>query len=470
MTATCYDRQGLLRYFETHIIGNASQITLGDLEQKALPDTIKQRLAQLIEARFDRERPLRLIFPERFDLSDPLLRKELQAIKQVFIERYRLQRGEILQLFQAVLNELFLLFVNPFFYLTQRLFGNKQEIDRGRALETLAALPIDHPLVLSVSEFLQASKEKQLTRSYFEQILGESRKQLYEESPVSAVMAEVDLFRRLMSELRQEPCEAFPVPLLQKYFENRNMRELATSLPAEAGTKWTMTVEQIQNYMERYLLVGTLETEGDSGTRNQDEAQLHQTTQRTATESAFTTLQLDFVDEDTTNRTTATETLHKEHFPAAGREHPANGRSSTTPGADENEQATGSDPQNDSMTDTGTAFELKVIRGKMRIQAVDSESGQIPREKIEEQPPGPYPSLYTFMDQKTRKVFIKKLFGNDEEAFARFVEKIDRAESWKEARALLEQELRARNIHIYDRNAIKLSDFLFSRYFSHRRY
>ncbi|RMD96289.1 MAG: hypothetical protein D6814_11660, partial [Calditrichaeota bacterium] len=94
----------------------------------------------------------------------------------------------------------------------------------------------------------------------------------------------------------------------------------------------------------------------------------------------------------------------------------------------------------------------------------------IHREEIEKQPPGPFPSLYTFIDFKSRKVFIKKIFSNDESAFENFVEKIDRANSWKEAKAIFDAELSRRSISPYSRYAIKLSDFLFSRYFSKNRY
>ncbi|MFQ5632341.1 MAG: hypothetical protein ACE5I1_26525, partial [bacterium] len=70
------------------------------------------------------------------------------------------------------------------------------------------------------------------------------------------------------------------------------------------------------------------------------------------------------------------------------------------------------------------------------------------------------------IDNKSRTVFIKKIFSKDKLAYVEFIDQIEEKDSWKEAKAILDAELASRKISPFCREAVKLSDLIFAKYFS----
>ncbi|MGH7602336.1 MAG: hypothetical protein ACREOI_38710, partial [bacterium] len=106
-------------------------------------------------------------------------------------------------------------------------------------------------------------------------------------------------------------------------------------------------------------------------------------------------------------------------------------------------------------------------RPKIKYQyADDDEPLMIERAKIEAQPPGPYPSFTRLVDEKSRRDFIKKIFHKDLEAYLAFIERLETLQTWKEAKAFLDHEFQQRRVNPYSREAVRLSDMVFSRYFT----
>jgi hypothetical protein len=103
---------------------------------------------------------------------------------------------------------------------------------------------------------------------------------------------------------------------------------------------------------------------------------------------------------------------------------------------------------------------------KYRYADDDDEPQVIERAKIEAQPPGPYPSFTRLVDEKSRREFIKKIFHKDLDAYLAFIEQIENMQTWKEAKAFLDREFQQRRVNPYSREAVRLSDMVFSRYFT----
>ena len=79
------------------------------------------------------------------------------------------------------------------------------------------------------------------------------------------------------------------------------------------------------------------------------------------------------------------------------------------------------------------------------------------------------PDLNDYLDTKTRKLLIKKIFNRKEDEFEQFVIQINGIFDWKPAKILLENELKRRNIEPVSREAIKFGDWIFERYFPNQR-
>lgn len=90
----------------------------------------------------------------------------------------------------------------------------------------------------------------------------------------------------------------------------------------------------------------------------------------------------------------------------------------------------------------------------------------IHRQKIERQPPGPYPSIFNYIKRNDWNRFVRRLFRKDEDAFIRFIHKLDNIGKWRDAKQIIDWELEMRHLDPYCREAVRLSDVVFAKFFS----
>lgn len=88
-----------------------------------------------------------------------------------------------------------------------------------------------------------------------------------------------------------------------------------------------------------------------------------------------------------------------------------------------------------------------------------SESFEKPETRVKQA------GLKQLIDDKTEKVFIKKLFNGDASSYEKLLGKLDEAESWRVAKILIDNELFKRDVDPFSREAIKLVDLIYSRYY-----
>lgn len=73
--------------------------------------------------------------------------------------------------------------------------------------------------------------------------------------------------------------------------------------------------------------------------------------------------------------------------------------------------------------------------------------------------------LRPLIDGRMEKSFVKKLFGGDRDAYDSLLDKLDDAESWRVAKILIDNELFKRDVDPFSREAIKLVDLVYGRYY-----
>ncbi len=105
-----------------------------------------------------------------------------------------------------------------------------------------------------------------------------------------------------------------------------------------------------------------------------------------------------------------------------------------------------------------------------RIIYTDDSFEKIQREKIERQPPGPYPSILDFISPEDWRLFLKKIFKKDSLDFSRLIHKIDKTDKWRSAKEIIDWELEQRNVDPYSKEAVKLGDIVFAKFFSKGKY
>ncbi len=104
------------------------------------------------------------------------------------------------------------------------------------------------------------------------------------------------------------------------------------------------------------------------------------------------------------------------------------------------------------------------------IYGEDELNAKIQIEKIEKQPPGPYPSLLSFIKEDDWKFLLKRVFTKNSLDFARFIAKIDRLDKWRDAKAIIDWELEQRKVDMYAKEAVRLGDLVFAKFFQKGEY
>ncbi|MBD3376774.1 hypothetical protein GF406_17185 [candidate division KSB1 bacterium] len=104
------------------------------------------------------------------------------------------------------------------------------------------------------------------------------------------------------------------------------------------------------------------------------------------------------------------------------------------------------------------------------IYSDDDKQLIVKKQKIEKQPPGPYPSLFSILEKRDYKLFVKKLFKKDERAFINFMDQVDSVERWRKAKQIIDWELEKRRLDPYSKEALRLSDVVFAKFFHKGRY
>jgi len=89
----------------------------------------------------------------------------------------------------------------------------------------------------------------------------------------------------------------------------------------------------------------------------------------------------------------------------------------------------------------------------------------ISRSKIERQPVGPLTSLRRLIDERDKKFIKKRVFNNDSYAYNEFIRQLELVDNWKEAKKIIDNELIVRSVEPFSREALRLGDLVFNRYF-----
>lgn len=110
---------------------------------------------------------------------------------------------------------------------------------------------------------------------------------------------------------------------------------------------------------------------------------------------------------------------------------------------------------------------MRIIRREQKEEALEDEIASLESELISEKPEliSKRSGLKNLIDEKTEKVFIKKLFDGDASSYEKLLDKLNEAESWRVAKILIDNELFKRDVDPFSREAIKLVDLIYSRYY-----
>lgn len=109
--------------------------------------------------------------------------------------------------------------------------------------------------------------------------------------------------------------------------------------------------------------------------------------------------------------------------------------------------------------------EKKPAQKQMRIIRRDQKQDVEEEDVFESAAGEELRGLGSLIDERTEKIFVKKLFDGDRKSYSQLLAKLEDAESWRVAKILIDNELFKRDVDPFSREAIKLVDLVYSRYY-----
>ncbi|MDZ7266206.1 MAG: hypothetical protein ONB48_04990 [candidate division KSB1 bacterium] len=456
------EREKLVLALEQRLIANRDAIPLRELLAADIPEILKGLFRQRAHKIVREEKPLGLHTVREYKLDDAEMRQQLRRLRDMLAERLVFDRSELRPVLTFGVGLQFDVLARPRSALEHLLYRHEVERERDDLLIVLRGLGEEQQYLRALLDRIAAYPRGPVTKEAFRAACHQVELEVYGKNPVPALVQDLKQYQSYCASLlgTATPQDGFLIDnqtVLAMLFE-RNLAELAENLLPEFTKKEAWEISEIENLVARHLENGSATLPfmpGEGGTLVS--LDMTKVLEEAASEIESQLVQAAVSDLQQMPAPAASAGIvirEKAEWYPAGTQAAGTGET-VVPAADPVPQQP-SPPAGQSVT-----------ANKLKIR-FDTEEPLVQRAKIEQQPPGPFPSLYHLIDDKNRKAFIRKIFQRDADAYLEFIDRLEPLQTWKEAKAVLDAELCLRNINPYSKEAVLLSDVLFGRYFSRR--
>jgi hypothetical protein len=450
---------------------------------------LRQRARQIIR----QEKPLVLQSKRHFELDDAEMREQLRRLRDLLAERLVFDRNELHAAVAFAVRLQFDLITKPRATLEQLLYRQSPHRQKEDIAVILQGLDERHQFLASVQELLNEYPEGLVTKEAFAALCRRAEREVYGVRPVPAMAAALRAYQNLSASIGLSNSARINNQTVLRMLHERGLNQLAENVLPDLTQQELWTIAEIEKLLEQRVMATGLPfppplpatafapTEIELGSVLQEaEIKLGEQLLEAAIKRELSDKQI----ENPSAVPDSADAIKAEQVIPAETESPANGKdavfSETIPEAlappPAIEVDTSIPPELLSPPVIEDAADVAIepataaaVAAQPKIVYPDGEEPLIvERAKLEAQPPGPYPSITRLIDEKSRSAFLKKIFRKDINAYLTFVEQLEAMQTWKEAKAFLDKEFRTRQVNPYSKEAVHLSDLLFSRYFTKR--
>ncbi|MGH7495443.1 MAG: hypothetical protein ACREOO_24050 [bacterium] len=444
------EREKLVAALIQRLAGGKEAIALRELLSHDLPEILKVVLRNHAKNVVRKERPFVLQSQRQYELDDPDIRRELRQLRDMFCERMIFDFAELKPVLSFGVRLQFDLIVKPRRFLEKLLYHHDVERTRGDIGVILVGFEDQRPFLVALLERLSNYPDSSVTKEAFNALCRQIERQVYRGNSAAPLLQDFDAYQNyrcaLLGNGTTEASHANQMILAMLY--ERNLTELAESLLPEFTQQEFWMMHEIEKLVRRHWnrTDWTAQPASTDGLELSSEIDFGEFLDQAADEME-SQLVGTAVRELRASEAVAVSLKESDHSGAADRQK--------------------GDALVDEMNSPPPAARQKEVSRQPFIR-FDEEEPVIYRSKLEQQPPGPFPALTQLIDEKNRKLFVRKIFERDPDAYAEFIQRLEVVQTWKEAKQLLDQELNRRRINPYSKEVIRLSDLIFGRYFSKR--
>lgn len=422
------EKQLLAAAVRERLIGNRNYILYKDLFDKKLPAFLKNYLQNSVQKFIYTEEPLQFNSSKRYDFEDEKINRLKNELIKAFEEATVFSFDELTNIINHTVALQYDFLVRPSATLLNIFYRNKSEQTKTDILRVLEALDDERIYIKTLIRNIKEFEQYHIVEDNFKNLLAKTEEETYSQNFMRSFLSDVSAFANFLELLYGAEDKKLSVDHVKLLLVQRDLRPYLSSFDQYNGNK--VDLDDIASMLIDYFVNKKIKRakEFDSAV---DEIE------RFITES----LGEERIDELPAAPTATYETEIERSF------------SDTASGTTESVPARPREGK-------------KKKHPKITHTWKDPLDMIIERSKIEAQPKGPLVSLLSLIDLKDEKFIKKRIFGDDDSAYQEFIRRLDGLDNWKEAKKYIENEFLARGIDSFSKEALRITDLVFERYFS----
>lgn len=434
------------------IMGGGEKVRFGKIAaDNAIPPFIKVLFKNRVEEYLIKESPLSFKSTPHFDLRPEDIENLRGQVLDVFRETAFFLQDEVEELLREALVLRLDYLVKPILTMNQLLFEKKREVTTAELEKKIDSFTKVLPYAEQLIKECRRLGYTEIEKDEYHKLTSDLLRKMMGKEPVKIVLHDFSVLTDFMSETKGEEITRVESDVLKEFLEDRSLVSFRKALEVEKKLgKEDFDAADLEITIKRYL-----ELKEAFGQANEIQGQAEETpVMPVVREAAEATLKKE---EDDMGESSQSLDNNWDMDTVLGEETPL-----IEAEAEKEDTVLEEKPK--------TKKPMRIIRREQ--QEEESELKSEPLESLEAELISEKKNDFSkragfknLIDEKTEKVFIKKLFNNDGDAYSKLMQKLEEAESWRVAKILIDNELFKRDVDPFSREAIKLVDLIYSRYY-----
>ncbi len=459
----------LLTSLKRRVIGDNTDIRISNiLKDEAIPEFIKKIFESKVEQYLASENPLSVQKTKHFHLTDEDLKKIWQGSTEVISRAAFFNRDEVEKIIQEGLVLRLDYLVKPVSTMRKQLFQNANSVPLTTIKETLLPLA---SLVTYSGRLLEECENRsltELTQSQYTEFIETMFPEETSPEAVTEIIKDFSLLTDFLSQAKGEDVQYLEIDIVKDFLADRNYWGFRRAMEVEERlNKDTFSALDVELTLRRYIELKSDFNENPKADKT-DEPLIRDDEEKDSVELIDAALggegeALDLGEvwgESEEEEIPAVEIEQPEIMPEEEKPMENAGKGMRIIRR-EKKGETEEQPLEPENMETETREE-EVVEAPAPIE---KEEEPAPEAKEDDVPARKKEPLESKIDDKTRKSLIKKLFGGDAGSYSSLLQQLEEAESWRVAKILIDNELFKRDVDPFSREAIKLVDLIYGRFY-----
>jgi hypothetical protein len=441
----------LVTSLKKRLLEGKDKVRFGKISlDNGIPGFIKSIFENQVQVFLDNESPLTIRSTKHFDFQTKDIENLKDRLLKVFREAASFHEEEVEKILRDALIIRLNYIIKPVDTMRRLLFEKRDTIQlKDMEIELRGFSPI-LPYAVRILDECQNKGIPSLNTTEYGKIITDIIDKIMEKDPVKVVLHDFSVLKEFLSETKGEEFSRIEGTVLQEFLADRNLWGFRRALVVEMKLgREDFAASDLEVTLKRYLELkdefsnnppDITQTEipiiENKPEKSEEKEQFNEVSVPPA-ESILQEAELDFGEVFFETDDLAKKTESEESVPLMEEK-------------------------------SKSARPMRIIRREQKENEDAEEKNNPPEMTKKDTIAADYKNregLKTYIDDKTDKIFLKKLFNGDGESYEQLLKKLDDAESWRVAKILIDNELFKRDIDPFSREAIKLVDLVYSRYY-----